>query len=233
MRVWYGFIAWLARNALFRPLGGFRVTGRENVPMEGPVIIAPVHVSYLDPMLVGCTAPREISYMAKQELFKNPLLAALIRSLNTFPVRRGENDSAAIREALRLLQAGRALLVFPEGTRGDGEALGQVQAGLMMMAKRTGAPIVPIGLFGTHKAWPRGQKRMRRHRMAVHFGRPFRLEELGPKPGREDFSAALESRLLDACADAGLRLRTPDRPGLPAGSGHPERSPEPPGPEAG
>jgi 1-acyl-sn-glycerol-3-phosphate acyltransferase len=231
MRVWYGFIAWLARNALFRPLGGFSVTGRENVPMEGPVIIAPVHVSYLDPMLVGCTAPREISYMAKQELFRNPLLAALIRSLNTFPVRRGENDSAAIREALRLLQSGRALLVFPEGTRGDGETLGQVQAGLMMMAKRTGAPIVPIGLYGTHKAWPRGEKKMRRHRMAVRYGQPFRLEELGPKPSREDFTAALEGRLLAASAEAGLKLRTPDRPGRPAGSDRPERSLEPPGPE--
>jgi 1-acyl-sn-glycerol-3-phosphate acyltransferase len=224
-RPWYRFIAWLARNVLFRPLGGFRVTGRENVPMEGPVIIAPIHVSYLDPMLVGAVSPREISFMAKEELFRNPIMNKLIRSLNTFPVKRGQNDSSAIREALRLIESGRALLVFPEGTRGNGEQMGAIQGGLMMMARRTGAQILPVGIWGTHKAWPRGQK-MRRHKTALHFGKPFTLADIGERPSREEFSSFLAEKLHEACLQAGLELKMPAAPELPKASAPLEKSSE-------
>ena len=99
---------------------GFRLTavGVERIPREGPLLLAANHLSMLDPALIGCMVPRELDYMAKRELFRVPGFGGLIRRLNAHPVDRSGSDSAALRLALRLLNAGRALLVFPEGTRG-------------------------------------------------------------------------------------------------------------------
>ena len=146
--------------------------------MEGPVLIAPVHFSYLDPEIVACAMPRAIFFMAKAELFKVPVLGALIRSLDAFPVRRGEGDMEAIRKAIEVLKEGRALLMFPEGTRGNGIEMGPISSGVAMLAKRSGAWILPVGIVGTQIVWPKGSKKLRRSRMTVLFGEPFRYDQI-------------------------------------------------------
>ncbi|HRI44268.1 MAG TPA: lysophospholipid acyltransferase family protein [Fimbriimonadaceae bacterium] len=212
---WYRFIRWAARYLFFGALGGMRSEDSQKVPMEGPVILAPVHFSYLDPMIVSCGTARAVSFMAKKELFEVFGLGWLIRSLDAFPVERGAGDSAAIRHAIEMLQQGRALILFPEGTRGDGKTLGPITPGVAMLARRTGAKIVPVGVVGTQVAWPKHQKRPRRHRTKVIYGDPFTYEEatagLGEKEKRTAFAEYLSQRLIELCARGGLILALPPK----------------------
>jgi 1-acyl-sn-glycerol-3-phosphate acyltransferase len=209
-KLWYRFIRWVARHVFFGLLGGMRSFGEEHVPMEGGVLVAPVHFSYLDPEIVACGTKRAVSFMAKQELFKVFGLGWLIRSLDAFPVKRGENDTEAIRHALELLKAGHAVLLFPEGTRGLGKVLGPMSPGIALLAKKTGAQVLPVGIIGTHIVWPKGSKKLRRHRMKVLYGPTFTYADVATgsneKENREKFALELSRRLIELCRQGGLEL---------------------------
>ncbi len=208
---WYWFVRNLVRYGYFVPGGGFRVFGVARVPSDGALIVAPNHVSTLDPPVIACAMPRRISFMAKKELFDRPLFGSLIRSLGSFPVQRGEADTEAIRLALSLLEGGRALLVFPEGTRGNGEAMLPVNRGVAMLARRSGATVLPVGIVGTHLKMPRGRAFPRFRRVEVEFGEPFTYAEIGIHPtereNREAFAKELERRILGLCQARGYDLR--------------------------
>lgn len=211
-RPWYRLIQFLTRQ-FFRIGFGMKVTGLENIPRTGPVIIAPVHCSYLDPPLVGCLVPRFMRFMAKEELFKG-FVGWAITSLGTFPVARGTGDTGALRIARATLEGGGTLLIFPEGTRNDGQTLNPLQPGVLLLADKSQAQIVPVGIAGTDKAMPRGGK-MKRHPLHVHFAEPFRVADIGVtgKALREAFNRELAERLVAATHTAGLELKTPA--GLP------------------
>lgn len=210
--IWYQFSAWFCRNLVFWPLGGLTVKGVENVPEKAPLLVAPIHLSHFDPPLVGSTSPRHLRFMAKKELFKFPL-GPLILSLGAFPVSRGEGDSAAVRRTLAELADGQAVLVFPEGTRGDGEYLGKIQLGLAMLAKKSGAYIIPVGINGVHKMLPKGQTIPKRAKLTVVFGKPFTYDEIATsdneRTNREAFVNELQTRLIAACHEAGLPIKPP------------------------
>ncbi|PYO02147.1 MAG: 1-acyl-sn-glycerol-3-phosphate acyltransferase [Candidatus Rokuibacteriota bacterium] len=163
------FAALVAMRLLFR----LRSHDRERVPPTGPVLLVANHSSLLDPPLVGGSAPRPVSFMAKAELFRIPLFGGLIWRLNARPVRRGGNDPSALRAALRVLERGGALLVFPEGTRGPEGELRQGKAGAGMLAVLSGASVVPVYINGSGRAWPRGQRLPRPSRVTVWFGEPI------------------------------------------------------------
>lgn len=215
---WYKFISWLMRTGYLGLMGGVEVRGMENVPMSGPVIIAPVHVSYLDPPVLGGVCPRALRFMAKEELFKG-LLGRLIRSLGAFPVKRGTSDTAAVRLAIDELNKGRALIMFAEGQRGDGVTMNPIQSGMGMLAKKTGAQVVPVGLGGTNVMWPRGYKKIRRARITVVFGKPFRyadIEASDEKEARRLFSERLGAEILQLTNEAGLPLKASETKPTPA-----------------
>jgi 1-acyl-sn-glycerol-3-phosphate acyltransferase len=209
-RLWYGFVRWLVRVFFFKFSGGFRAVGLENVPRTGALIVAPNHASHLDPPATACAMPRPIAFMAKKELFGHKLFGALIRSLDAFPVQRGEGDTEAIRKTLKLLQEGRAVLVFPEGTRGPGERLLPFNKGVGMIAKRSGAAVLPVGIVGTAAKWGRGSKKPKWGKVAVVFGRPFSYGDVAGRSSeaeaREAFVRELEKRILEACEQGGGRL---------------------------
>jgi len=209
-RLWYAFVRWVVRTFYFSLRGGFRTVGEEHVPTTGGVIIAPVHVSYLDPPALGCAMRRQLRFMAKEELFKGPL-GAIIQSLGAFPVRRGEGDTESIRKSIAILEGGDALLLFPEGTRGDGETMLPINRGVSMLAKRTNAVVIPVGIVGTHVLMPRGKKG-RRHPTTVAFGPGFRYEDVATgateRENRELFARELERRILALCHAHGLPLRS-------------------------
>jgi 1-acyl-sn-glycerol-3-phosphate acyltransferase len=210
----------------FEALGGLRVVGAERVPLEGPLVVAPNHVSLLDPPIVGCASPRALCFMAKEELFRVPILGPLIRSLDAFPVRRGEGDTEAIRRAVGLLKAGHAVLVFPEGTRGDGEELLPISPGVAMLAKRTEAVVLPVGIVGTHVVWPKSRRGLRRARMTVVFGEPFRFSDI--PGGRDAFAGELAARIAAACREGGLAVKAAPGSSPPASSPTARRSTEEP-----
>jgi len=151
---------------------GFRleVRGREHVPSSGPLLVVSNHVSVLDPPFVGGAAPRDLYFLAKEELFAIPLLGWLITQLNARPVKRDGSDTRALKMALRLLAEGRALLMFPEGTRGAEGSLREGKPGVGMLAVMSGAPVVPVYVSGTGRALPRGRSVPRLAKVRVTFG---------------------------------------------------------------
>ena len=159
-----------------------KVEGIEHVPRRGGALLISNHQSYLDPVLVGVQLQRHVSFIAKSQLFEMPVLSWLIPRLNTFPVRRGESDVSAIKEALRRVHEGQILTMFPEGTRSlDGNLL-PIQAGIALMVKRAEAPVIPAVVDGSRNAWGRGTKFPKVAPVRVMYGPPL---ELGKKKGAE------------------------------------------------
>ena len=165
--------------AILRSIWRFRVVGAERVPRTGPLIVACNHVSNLDPPALGVAMPRRVTYMAKLELFRMPVLGPLIAALGAFPVDRSRGDVAAIKTAINVLQDGAALGIFPEGGRNaDGSKLPQM--GVALLASYSGATVIPAYVSGTSQAH-------RLARVTVTFGEPFRFEP-GQKARRDDLA---------------------------------------------
>jgi 1-acyl-sn-glycerol-3-phosphate acyltransferase len=155
-----------------------RVKGREFIPLTGSAIVAANHVSYLDPFIVGVAIQRHVHFMAKEELFRFRPLGWLLRQYQAFPVDRRRSDRQAMNWAISLLQRGEIVVIFPEGTRGDGSRLGPAKPGIALIAARTGAPVIPAYHCGTEKALPRGARFFRPHQITVTFGAPFRFADV-------------------------------------------------------
>ena len=171
------------------------VKGQENVPPSGPVLLVSNHVSALDPPIVGAAAPRPLYFMAKEELFRIPLFGRLIRALNARPVRREGADGRALKSALRLLEEGRALLVFPEGTRGTEGRLREGKPGVGMLAVMSGAVVVPVYVAGSGGAMPPGRMFPRRSKVRVAFGPPLKFEAAGEEGRKERYRAVTDAMM--------------------------------------
>ncbi len=169
-------LVWLLFRGLFKLYFRWEIHGAEHVPPTGAVILAANHVSYLDPPVVAVGVWRPCCFMAKEELFKFPPIAALIRKLNAFPVKRGQADRGAIREALRRLEADWSLVIFPEGTRSDSGELSPAETGVGMLAARTGAVVVPVYLQGTAAAMPRSGG-IWPAKVIIIYGEPLQIPE--------------------------------------------------------
>ena len=150
-----------------------RVFNRERLADGGGVILAANHVSFLDPPLLGAACRREAFYMARDTLFRNPLAGWLLRSWNCVPIKREGSDIGALRTALRMLAEGKAVLMFPEGTRSKDGELQEGRAGIGMIVVKSKVPIVPMRIFGTERALPRGASFPRPAQLTVRFGEPF------------------------------------------------------------
>jgi glycerol-3-phosphate dehydrogenase (NAD(P)+) len=163
-------------------LAYFRVRrlGREHIP-EGGVILASNHRSFLDPFVIGCSVRRPIYFVAKRELFKNPMVGWLLNCLGAFPIRRGQSDEESVKTALALLARGEPVVVFPEGTRIQTGSLGRPKRGVGRLALQAGAPVVPVAVTGTERA--RAGWRIRPVKVHVRFGPPLsfpRVEHPSP-----------------------------------------------------
>jgi 1-acyl-sn-glycerol-3-phosphate acyltransferase len=168
--------------ALMRLFFRLEARGREHVPREGALLLVSNHVSVLDPPLVGGATPRKLYFLAKEELFRIPIFGRLIHAVNARPVRRDGSDSRALKSTLRLLGEGKAILIFPEGTRGRGDGrLGEGKPGAGMLAVMSGAAVVPVYVSGTDRALPRGATLPRPAKVRVRFGPPLHF-----KAGRDD-----------------------------------------------
>lgn len=177
--MWYSFLQFWAR-IFFPVVFRIRVYGRENVPSAGAVILAANHQSFLDPTLVGVGLDRQVNYMARKSLFGHfRPFTWLIKSLNAFPVDRSRGSLSAVRETLRRLKSGGAVLAFPEGTRTRDGEIGPFKAGIFMIAVRSGAPVVPTVVAGAHDSWPRTAAVPRPAVVHVAFGGPLYARDFG------------------------------------------------------
>ncbi len=147
-----------------------RIHGVDHVPRKGGVILACNHQSFIDPVLVGMGLHREIHFMARSTLFRNPVFGALIVALNAFSIRRDSRDVKGVKESIARLQAGHALLIFPEGTRTRDGNVAPVKSGIGLIAKRAAVPIVPVLIEGAYRVWPRNRLLPEPGRVNVSFG---------------------------------------------------------------
>ena len=176
----------------------FRVRrrGAEHLDISGPVIVAPVHRSNLDTPLLSGMSRRRLRALSKESLFANRCFGAFLAALGAFPVRRGVADREAIREAVKMLEAGEQVVVFPEGTRQTGPRVESVFDGMSYLASRTGAAIVPIGIAGTEAAMASGARLPRPVRVALVAGPPLRPPEgRMSRPEMSRFSELVRERL--------------------------------------
>jgi 1-acyl-sn-glycerol-3-phosphate acyltransferase len=177
------FVYWLARAnvwALSKMMFRMRVEGGRNVPARGGVLIACNHVSHLDPPLVGTAAPRMVFHMAKRELFKVPALTWFMRQIGTIMVHRGQGKQAIL-DAIEYIGKGRAVIIFPEGTRSKNGVLMKGHSGAIVIAIRTDCPIIPAAIIGSEKAMTKGSKLIKPVPVTVRFGQPYTIPYEGDR----------------------------------------------------
>lgn len=182
-----------------------RCSGAEHVPVTGGFILAGNHASNLDPPLLWAASPRGLHFLAKQELFDNPLLRWAYSRVWAIPIRRGAADRLAIGRATALLEAGDAVGIFPEGTRQLPDApvdeSAEAHAGVAFIAMRAGVPVVPVGIAGTDRALPKGALLPRFPRVTVCYGEPIRPEEF-TEGGRKERMKAMTAEIMRRIAVA-------------------------------
>lgn len=165
-----------------------RTVGLEDLP-EGGALLCANHISGWDPILIALSLPKDarLTVMAKDQLFRIPLLGFFLRKLGIFPVKRGGNDLTAMKTAMKVLSGGNRLLVFPEGTRVEERGEVEAKGGVTMMATRTGVPMVPIYCGGKHKFL---------RKTTIVFGKPYMPVIAGRKP-TPDENRAIAKEILD------------------------------------
>ncbi len=200
-------LAFLAR-AVLSSVARIHVEGAENLPQTGALIVAPNHMSNADPPLVaGWLAPalgRRPRFLAKKQIFVGPV-GTFLEWQGAIKVKAGGSDADAYRVCRRLLEAGEALIIFPEGTRSHDGQLGKAMPGVALLATRTGVPVLPVGISGTDRFLGRGARFPRiGTRITVRVGRPFQLLNDPALPRREALEAANEELMghIAALVDA-------------------------------
>jgi 1-acyl-sn-glycerol-3-phosphate acyltransferase len=202
---WYTYdtpfkkIAKILVEPLFNAVSRLDFAGYEHFPTSGPCIVAANHFSSLDILYMGLYLPRYPHFMAKRELYKNPLLGWTIRQLGSFPVRRGEGDMWAMAQAGRVLADGQVLFLFPEGTRGKHKAeLKQAKNGVIKLALQHGVSVVPAAIWGTEKfkvGW-------KCNPISIHIGQPLDVVTLaGPKPYKHEVPRQLTELMMRKIAE--------------------------------
>lgn len=170
-RPWFYHLGnWFLRQA-FRILLRVELRGFENIPPQGPAIIAISHSSFLDPLIAGAYSPRDVVPMAKAEAFNLPLIGLVIRAYGGFPVRRGKVDLTAVKTALRVLQSGYALIIAPEGHRSESGSLQPGREGAILLSLRSDAPILPVAVWGGKRFW-KNLLRFRKTEIKFFVGKP-------------------------------------------------------------
>lgn len=196
----YRTSAFLIRT-LSRPMLRVEVEGREHVPMEGPCILVLTHHSYLDPLLAQSFCPRPVHSMTKSTQFGHPIFRWALPRVLAFPTRRYRVDPQTVRVALRLLDRGEIVGIYPEGERSWDGRMQPLRRGTVRLILKAGVPVVPCGLWGSYAAWPRWSRRLRRTPVRIRFGEPMRF-------GRHDDRAEREAALPGATRKVADVLRT-------------------------
>ena len=194
MNTIYNITNILQRGTL-RLFSDWKVTGTENVPPVGPVVIVCNHLSNLDPSLLSCSLPRRLNYLAKDGIFDavGPVGRWYLKHYGAFPIDRGGADVAAFRWSLRQLQRDAALVIFPEGTRSQSAEMNPAKAGVVSLILRSGAPVLPVGITGTERLGAFLRVVNPTGKIRVNVGQPFSLPSIEGRPGRE----LLESMTTD------------------------------------
>ncbi|KAF0122522.1 MAG: 1-acyl-sn-glycerol-3-phosphate acyltransferase [bacterium] len=169
-------IAKLIISPFFNSYIRLDIVGHKNIPRSGGVILAPNHISYLDPILLGVAIKRKVYSMAKGELFKNAILRFVMTHLKAFPVKRGRMDRYALKRSLQILNQGKVLNMFPEGTIPLNSNTIEGKPGVVWLALKANVPVVPVKITGSDKLLPDGKVFPKMGRARIVFGQPISFE---------------------------------------------------------
>lgn len=184
-----------------------RTSGREHIPRKGGVLLVSNHTSYLDPILLGVAYPRPLHFFARSELFENFWFGRLIRALHAFPVDTHRPlDKDAMERAIKRLKEGKAVVVYPEGTRSRDGLLHRGEAGAGFFAVKAGVPVLPVYLKGSYAAFPPGARMIRPKKISVHFGKALFFspethwrESASPQKGhRQRYYQKIADQMMEA-----------------------------------
>ena len=194
-------IAWLGFRAVYATYFRWRVFNPERVPRTGPVILAANHTSFIDPPLVGSGLTRDINYLARESLFRFPVVGAILRSWNAVPVDRDGGGAKGLKIILGRLLAGGGIILFPEGTRTKDGNLQPARSGIGLTVIKSAAPVVPVRVFGTFAAYGRNHKFPRPKKVAVKYGVPLNFEKL-----RAEAKVCSKSRLKEIYHEVAVEI---------------------------
>jgi 1-acyl-sn-glycerol-3-phosphate acyltransferase len=196
---------WIVLQIMLRVLCtlwlGYRARGVDKIPATGGGLFLINHQSFLDPILVALPLSRTVSFLARDSLYRIPVLRWLIRRFLTIPISRNTASSAAMRETVRRMQHGFLVAVFPEGTRSNDGSVGEFKSGFVAIVRRCTLPVYPVGIAGANEALPRGSWFVKPTRVRVVFGDPLTPEEIEQncRRGREEQMVRLARQRIVAC----------------------------------
>ena len=199
-------IGWRSFRMIFGTYFRWRVYHPERVPLTGPVILASNHASYIDPPLVGSGVSRQINFLAKDAIFKVPVLASILRSWEVVPVDRDGGTGRGLKTILDRLSRGGAIILFPEGTRSRHGELNPARSGLGLTVIKSSAPVVPVRVFGTFAAFGADKLLPRPKQLIVKYGKPMMFETLRAeaetcaKPRLKEIYQQVSNEVLQAIA---------------------------------
>lgn len=173
----------------------FHIEGTENIPQDKALVMASNHRSYADPVILTMPMKKPVTYMAKEELFKNKLFGWFITKLGAFPVKRGAGDLQVIDDAVGILESGRHLVIFPEGTRSKDGKVGKGKTGVALIAAKSGADVLPCGIIFE------GEKLHFRSKLTLRFGKVIPAEEIAVTDGSPRELKAAKLRIMSAITE--------------------------------
>lgn len=180
----------------------YRARGLEHLPVEGGALLLVNHQSYVDPLLVGLPLARPVSFLARDNLFRVPVIGHILRHTYVMPINREAASTASLREAIRRIEGGFYVGIFPEGTRTLDRSVGELKPGFLALLRRTTVPVIPVGIAGAFEAYPKGRPLPAPGKVRVVFGAPFDREQLAEiaKSDADSLLAFVRSRIV-ACVD--------------------------------
>ena len=173
----------------------FHIEGIENIPQDRPLVMASNHRSYADPVILTMPMKRPVTYMAKEELFKNRLFGWFITKLGAFPVKRGAGDMQVIDDSIAILNSGRNLVIFPEGTRSKDGKVGKGKTGVALIAAKSGADVIPCGIIFE------GEKLKFRSKLTLRFGKVIPAEEIAVEDASPKALKGVKKRIMEAITE--------------------------------
>ncbi|MEM9467412.1 MAG: lysophospholipid acyltransferase family protein [Actinomycetota bacterium] len=202
------WVLWRVFYAAILVMFRLRVEGRENIP-DGPFILSGIHRSFIDTPIIGMVTSRRLRFMGKESLWKSKPLGAFLTVMGGFPVERGTADRTALRAAEDVLSLGEPLVMFPEGTRQEGDRIDREQMldGPSFVSARSGVPIVPVGIGGSAKALPLGAKIPRPRKIVAVIGDPIYPPARGEGRVPRRVVTDLTDRLTDELGDLYIEAR--------------------------
>lgn len=202
-RLWYRTVRVFV-STFMAMIGGWRATGFRNMPETGGVLLVSNHLSHLDVILLGIGLRRPLNFVARSTLFFPPL-GLLIRSLGAFPIQREGMGASGMKETLKRLRSGGVVTLFPEGTRSRDGELAPLKSGIAVLASRAGVPVVPAGIAGTFRTWPRGRLLPIARPLRVHYGPPIMPSDLEGLDSQA-VTELIQSRIQECIETARLGL---------------------------